>query len=104
VEGVTIEDNVFVGHGVMFINDRYPRSTNQDGSLQTADNWECIPTVISKRSFVGQQCDNPVRGDGGAKARLLVPVVWLLKMYLLLRWWPETGRTYLRKVTLPEKP
>ena len=52
-EGVTIEDNVFVGHGVMFINDRYPHSTNPDGSLQTADNWECIPTVIRKGASLG---------------------------------------------------
>jgi acetyltransferase-like isoleucine patch superfamily enzyme len=52
-EGVTIEDNVFVGHGVMFINDRYPRSTNPDGSIQTADNWECIPTLIRKGASLG---------------------------------------------------
>jgi UDP-2-acetamido-3-amino-2,3-dideoxy-glucuronate N-acetyltransferase len=52
-EGITIEDNVFIGHGVMFINDRYPRSTNPDGSLQTADNWECVPTVIRKGASLG---------------------------------------------------
>lgn len=52
-EGVAIEDEVFVGHGVMFINDRYPRSTNADGSLQTGEDWECMPTVIKKRASIG---------------------------------------------------
>jgi len=52
-EGVTIEDNVFVGHGVMFINDRYPHATNPDGSLQTAQNWECIPTTVCKGASLG---------------------------------------------------
>src|SRR5688572_98822 len=44
-EGVTIEDDVFVGHGVMFINDRRPRAT-ADGRLQTADDWTVVPTLI----------------------------------------------------------
>ena len=52
-EGVTIEDNVFVGHGVMFINDRYPRSTNPDGSVQTSDDWKCISTLIQKGASLG---------------------------------------------------
>ena len=52
-EGVTIEDNVFIGHGVMFINDRYPRSTNPDGSLQTASDWECVPTRVGRGASVG---------------------------------------------------
>jgi len=52
-EGVTIEDYVFIGHGVMFINDLYPRSTNPDGSVQTAENWECIPTRICRGASVG---------------------------------------------------
>src|SRR5512147_354866 len=52
-EGVTIEDYVFIGHGVMFINDLYPRSTNPDGSLQTAEDWECIPTRICRGASVG---------------------------------------------------
>lgn len=52
-EGVTIEDNVFIGHGVMFINDRNPRATNADGSLQTPENWVCIPTLIRKGASVG---------------------------------------------------
>ena len=45
-EGVTIEDNVFVGHNVTFINDPYPRATTQDGNLQTEDDWACIPTLM----------------------------------------------------------
>lgn len=52
-EGVTIEDEVMVGHGVMFINDRDPRSVNSDGSLKTDDDWECIPTLIKKRASIG---------------------------------------------------
>jgi acetyltransferase-like isoleucine patch superfamily enzyme len=52
-EGVTIEDNVFIGHGVMFINDAYPRSTNPDGSIQTAQDWKCVPTLICRGASVG---------------------------------------------------
>jgi acetyltransferase-like isoleucine patch superfamily enzyme len=52
-EGVTIEDEVFIGHGVMFINDRYPRSTTEGGSLQTEADWVCVPTTIKKRASVG---------------------------------------------------
>ncbi len=52
-EGVTIEDYVFIGHGVMFINDAYPRATNADGTLQTAADWKCVPTLIKKSASVG---------------------------------------------------
>ena len=52
-EGVTIEDNVFIGHGVMFINDKYPRSTTEEGGLQTEEDWVCIPTVIKKGASIG---------------------------------------------------
>ena len=51
-EGVTIEDETFVGHGVMFINDRYPRSTT-DGQLQTEADWEVIPTRVKKGASIG---------------------------------------------------
>jgi acetyltransferase-like isoleucine patch superfamily enzyme len=51
--GVTIEDEVFVGHGVMFINDVYPRATNEDGSLQSADDWTMVNTLIRKRASIG---------------------------------------------------
>jgi len=51
--GVTIEDEVFIGHGVMFTNDRYPRSTTAGGNLQTEDDWECVPTVVGRRASIG---------------------------------------------------
>jgi UDP-2-acetamido-3-amino-2,3-dideoxy-glucuronate N-acetyltransferase len=51
-EGVTIEDDVFVGHGVMFINDRMPRATI-DGRLQTEADWNCIPTRVKQGASVG---------------------------------------------------
>lgn len=52
-EGVTIEDEVFIGHGVMFINDKYPRASNQDGSLQTEGDWELFPTLVKRRASIG---------------------------------------------------
>jgi len=52
-DGVSIEDNAFIGHGVMFINDRYPRSTNVDGTVQTADDWICVPTRIGRGASIG---------------------------------------------------
>jgi len=52
-EGVTIEDEVMVSHGVMFINDRDPRAVTPDGSLKTEDDWECIPTLVKKRAAIG---------------------------------------------------
>jgi acetyltransferase-like isoleucine patch superfamily enzyme len=52
-EGVTIEDEVFIGHGVMFTNDLLPRATNLDGSLQTDADWKCLPTVIKKGAAIG---------------------------------------------------
>ncbi|MGA7079034.1 MAG: acyltransferase [Terriglobales bacterium] len=52
-EGVTIEDNVFIGHGVMFINDSYPRATAAGGSLQTEADWKVEKTVIKKGASIG---------------------------------------------------
>lgn len=52
-EGVTIEDEVFIGHGVVFINDKYPRATTESGGLQTAADWQVIPTVVQARASVG---------------------------------------------------
>jgi UDP-2-acetamido-3-amino-2,3-dideoxy-glucuronate N-acetyltransferase len=51
-EGVTIEDDVFVGHGVMFINDLYPRATT-DGRLQTEDDWQVAPTRVKRGASIG---------------------------------------------------
>lgn len=52
-EGVTIEDEVFVGHGVMFTNDLFPRAANADGKPQTEADWKCIPTLIKKGASIG---------------------------------------------------
>lgn len=52
-EGVAIEDNVFIGHNVTFINDKYPRATNPDGSLQTEENWSVVETHIKKGASIG---------------------------------------------------
>jgi acetyltransferase-like isoleucine patch superfamily enzyme len=52
-EGVTVEDEVFVGHGVTFVNDRYPRATSASGALLTDADWECIPTVVRRGASIG---------------------------------------------------
>ena len=52
-EGVTIEDEVFVGHGVMFTNDRYPQATKEDGSLQTEVDWQVDQTLVKRRASIG---------------------------------------------------
>lgn len=52
-EGVHIEDNVFIGHNVTFINDKYPRSTNVDGSIQTESDWKVVETWIKKGASIG---------------------------------------------------
>lgn len=52
-EGVTIEDYAFIGHGVMFINDRYPRAANPDGSLQTEEDWSVVPTLVKRGASIG---------------------------------------------------
>jgi acetyltransferase-like isoleucine patch superfamily enzyme len=52
-EGVHIADNVFVGHNVTFINDKFPRATTENGVLQTDDNWECIETFIEEGATIG---------------------------------------------------
>ena len=52
-EGVIIEDEVFVGHGVMFTNDVYPAATTDDGTLKGASDWEVVPTVVKARASIG---------------------------------------------------
>ena len=52
-EGVTIEDDVFVGHNVSFINDKYPQSTNPEGSLQTEKDWKVVPTLVKRGASIG---------------------------------------------------
>jgi UDP-2-acetamido-3-amino-2,3-dideoxy-glucuronate N-acetyltransferase len=52
-EGITIEDEVFIGHGVMFTNDKFPRATTESGELQTSDDWRVEPTRVGRRASIG---------------------------------------------------
>jgi acetyltransferase-like isoleucine patch superfamily enzyme len=52
-EGVTIEEEVFIGHGVMFINDIFPRATNEDGGPQSEADWAVTPTLVKRRASIG---------------------------------------------------
>lgn len=52
-DGVTIDDEVFIGHGVMFTNDRFPRATNADGMPQTEADWKLIPSVVKRGASIG---------------------------------------------------
>ncbi len=52
-EGVTLEDEVFIGHGVMFTNDKYPRATCRDGTLKSAADWECQRTLVKRGASIG---------------------------------------------------
>ena len=52
-EGVHIRDNCFIGHNVTFINDRYPRATNEDGSQQTDADWSVVETIVEKGASIG---------------------------------------------------
>jgi UDP-2-acetamido-3-amino-2,3-dideoxy-glucuronate N-acetyltransferase len=52
-EAVTIEDECFIGHGVMFINDHRPKAVNEDGSLQGREDWMCRPTLVRRRASIG---------------------------------------------------
>jgi len=52
-EGVTLEEEVFVGHGVTFINDRFPRATTAEGALQTEADWSCVPTTVKRGASIG---------------------------------------------------
>jgi acetyltransferase-like isoleucine patch superfamily enzyme len=52
-EGVHVEDDVFIGHGVNFINDKYPRATTDDGKLQTEADWKVLPTIVRRGASIG---------------------------------------------------
>jgi len=76
--GVTIGDEAFIGHGVMFINDRRPRATTTQGALKGADDWLCEPTVIGRRAAIGSNAtilcglrigDNALIGAGSVVTR-----------------------------------
>lgn len=80
-EGVTIEDDVFVGHGVMFINDRRPRAT-ADGRLQTEEDWTVVPTLIRRGASLGSGAvilcgvtigENAMVGAGAVVTRDVAP-------------------------------
>ena len=75
-EGVTIEDDVFIGHNVTFINDKYPRSTNGGGRLQTEADWAVRPTVVKKGASIGSgatiMCDVTIGENAIVGANALV--------------------------------
>lgn len=77
-EGVTIEDDVFIGHSVVFINDTYPRATNGNGMLQTEKDWKVGPTIVKKGASIGSNCtilsnvtigENAIVGAGSVVTR-----------------------------------
>jgi len=81
-EGVTIEDNVFIGHGVTFINDSYPRATTNDGSLQTEADWKVERTAIRQGASIGSGAtilanitvgENAIVGAGSVVTRDVPP-------------------------------
>ena len=81
-EGVTIEDNVLIGHGVTFVNDVYPRATTPAGKPKGEDDWECVPTLVKKGASVGSgstiMCgvtigENAIVGAGSVVTRDVAP-------------------------------
>jgi acetyltransferase-like isoleucine patch superfamily enzyme len=83
-EGVTIEDNVFVGHGVTFINDSYPRATTSEGDLQTEADWKVEATVVKRGASIGSGAtilsnvtigENSIVGAGSVVTRDVPPNV-----------------------------
>jgi acetyltransferase-like isoleucine patch superfamily enzyme len=81
-EGVHIEDNVFVGHNVTFINDKYPRATTLNGNIQTEDDWKVINTYVKKGASIGSSStimcgitigENSIIGAGSVVTKDVAP-------------------------------
>ena len=81
-EGVTIEDNVFIGHSVVFINDTYPRATNSNEELQTEEDWKVEPILVKKGASIGSNStilsnvtigENAIVGAGSVVTRDVPP-------------------------------
>ncbi len=81
-EGVTIEDEVFIGHGVMFTNDKYPRATNADGTPQSEADWAVVPITIRRGASIGSNAtilagvtigENAIVGAGSVVTRDVEP-------------------------------
>jgi acetyltransferase-like isoleucine patch superfamily enzyme len=81
-EGVTIEDNVFIGHGVTFVNDTYPRATTPEGDLQTESDWQVERTVVKRGASIGSGStilskivigENSIVGAGSVVTRDVLP-------------------------------
>lgn len=81
-EGVTIEDNVFIGHNVTFVNDKFPRATNGNGSLKTDDDWNVEPILVKKGASIGSSVtllgnvtvgENAIVGAGSVVTRNVPP-------------------------------
>jgi acetyltransferase-like isoleucine patch superfamily enzyme len=81
-EGVTIEDNVFVGHNVTFINDKFPRAVTSEGKLQTDDDWEVESTLVKKGASIGSSAtilgnitigENAIVGAGSVVTKGVLP-------------------------------
>ncbi len=83
-EGVHIEDNVFIGHNVTFINDIYPRSTTEDGQMQTEDDWQVVETFVKRGASIGSSStilagitigENAIVGAGAVVTKNVPPNV-----------------------------
>jgi acetyltransferase-like isoleucine patch superfamily enzyme len=81
-EGAIIDDNVFIGHNVTFINDAYPRATTRDGGLQTEEDWICVPTLVKRGVSIGSGAtllcgiivgENAIIGAGSVVTRDVPP-------------------------------
>jgi UDP-2-acetamido-3-amino-2,3-dideoxy-glucuronate N-acetyltransferase len=81
-EGVHVEDNVFIGHGVMFTNDKYPRATNPDGSPQSEADWQVVPITVKEGASIGSNAtilagvtigENAIVGAGSVVTRDVAP-------------------------------